>query len=74
MASKLIAHLELKISAREKHTDPLTDKTVTEYHSIIAPTNLLMDFAIKNYAHQVGALEVKTITPEEYESKTQIQS
>ena len=74
MASKLIAHLELKISAREKHTDPLTNKTVTEYHSIIAPTNLLMDFAIKNYAHQVGALEVKTITPEKYESKTQIQS
>ena len=75
MANKnFIAHLEIKCFDRRSQQHPLTNKTFTTYHSIVAPSRILMDKAILNYAMQVGAVEVNTITPEEYESKTQIQS
>ncbi len=71
MANKsLVAHLESKCIDKRSQLDPFTDKTFTAYHSIIAPTEQHMEWAIKNYASQVGAVEVKTITAEEYDKAT----
>ena len=64
---EFVAHLEIKCADRRSQQDPVTDKTFTAYHRIIAPSRILMDKAIMNYAMQVGAVEVKTITPEEYD-------
>ena len=44
------------------------------YGYITAPTKEHMDLAVLNHITKYGLREIETITQEEYESKTQIQS
>ncbi len=44
------------------------------YGYITAPSKEHMDLAVLNYVQKYGLREISSITEEEYESKTQIQS
>ena len=44
------------------------------YSYIVAPSKEHMDLAVLNYIHKYGIREITSVTQEEYESKTQIQS
>lgn len=52
------------------HDAPIT----YSYGYLVAPSKEYMDLAVLNYVSKYGIKEIESVTQEEYESKTQIQS
>lgn len=69
-----LAYLKAEFGETETRDGSTAPPQRVVYKKLILPSKLHMDHAIMNWAHQCGLKKIETVTEEEYESNTQIQS